>query len=680
MYSMNDITTLYVSQKEGDNDCQGFFPCAQKDMTGPLKSIETALELVADLRRSGGLQPITIKIMDDIYCLEKPLLLDGKVSDVTIEPFSRTLLSGGIRVEGFREDTFNGVRCVSADLSRFGELSFTDFYVNGKRADFTRYPKEGTLKPADVENHSTALNAHSRWFIAAKEDLETISGFRNFGDCFISYNHYWVDEHSPIQDYDLESGRITFRYPSRFSIELTHSRSALEYVIENVAEGFRNPNEWYYDRPARKVYYIPADEGQRAEDITAFVPVAEKLICVTGAPEKKVRNILIRNFDIAYTKGDFTSKEGTDAAEQDFECYASDGQAVSTGRGSIEFRHAYGCALENCRLFCLGIHAVVAEEGCQGIRITGNRFMELGAGAVKINGGEYGTDPALHTFGNLVSNNEIFRCGLRYFAACGILLMHSYDNMVSHNTISQLYYTGISCGWVWGYGESISRNNLIEKNHIHHIGQGKLSDMGGIYLLGRQPGTVVRGNLIHHVESCHYGGWALYTDEGSSFILLENNVCYDTSSNCFYQHYGQMNTVRNNIFALSKESPVKLSRREMHTAYLLERNIIVTDGKPAYMTGYGSGGAGLIHMLSSNHNLFYDISGKEPVIWSVGDEEYTLEQMQEKFGKDVASVVADPGFEDAAGRDFSLKKDSKAVALGFVPIDIRDCGAAGTGA
>ena len=59
---------------------------------------------------------------------------------------------------------------------------------------------------------------------------------------------------------------------------------------------------------------------------------------------------------------------------------------------------------------------------------------------------------------------------------------------------------------------------------------------------------------------------------------------------------------------------------------------------------------------------------------------YLLEQMQEKFGKDIASVVADPGFEDAAGRDFSLKKDSKAVALGFVPIDIRDCGAAGTGA
>lgn len=405
MYNMSDLTTLYVSQKEGDDDCQGFFPYPNEDQTGPLKTVEAALTLVADLRRAGGLQPIAIKIMDDIYYMEKPLIVDSKVSDVTIEPFSKTLLSGGIRVKGFQEDVFNGVKCVSADLSEFGELAFTDFYVNGQRADFTRYPKEGTLKPADVENHSTQLHSHSRWFIAAKEDLETISGFRNFGDCFISYNHYWVDEHTPIKEYDLESGRITFQYPSRYSIELTHSRSALAYIIENVAEGFCNPNEWYYDRPVRKVYYIPTEEGQRPEEIEAFIPVAERLICVTGTPEEKVRNILIRNFDIAYTKGDFESAFG-DVDEQDPECYASDGQAVSTGRGSIEFRHAYGCALEGCRLFCLGIHAVVAEEGCSRIRITENTFTELGAGAVKVNGGGYGSDPSLHTFGNLVSNNE----------------------------------------------------------------------------------------------------------------------------------------------------------------------------------------------------------------------------------------------------------------------------------
>ena len=119
------------------------------------------------------------------------------------------------------------------------------------------------------------------------------------------------------------------------------------------------------------------------------------------------------------------------------------------------------------------------------------------------------------------------------------------------------------------------------------MGQGVLSDMGGIYTLGVQPGTVIRGNLIHDVTKLNYGAWCIYPDEGSSHILMENNVCYRTNANVFHQHYGRENIVRNNIFAFGAESVTRHARADPdHNAFSFERNIFITDGLPIFAGGY----------------------------------------------------------------------------------------------
>ncbi len=244
----------------------------------------------------------------------------------------------------------------------------------------------------------------------------------------------------------------------------------------------------------------------------------------------------------------------------------------------------------------------------------------------------------------------------------GVWIGQSNDNQVVHNDIHHLYYSGVSVGWSWGYQPSSAARNVVDYNHIHDIGHGWLSDMGGVYTLGVSPGTRICNNLIHDIESATYGGWGLYTDEGSTGILLANNVVYNTKTGGFHQHYGKENLIQNNVFAFDKSSMIARTRNEDHITLNFQRNIVVIDHGD-FFGGNWEGGQYRI-----DQNLYWDVRKPSK---SMGP--MTIKQWQ-KAGFDQHSVFADPKFTNPRRGDFSLKPGSPAEQIGFLPIDISTVG------
>ena len=201
---------------------------------------------------------------------------------------------------------------------------------------------------------------------------------------------------------------------------------------------------------------------------------------------------------------------------------------------------------------------------------------------------------------------------------------------------------------------------------MHDIGQSILSDMGAVYTLGIQKGTVIRNNLIHDVNAFTYGGWGLYPDEGSTEIVWENNVVYRCKSAGFHQHYGRDNIVRNNVFAFNRENQLMRTREEQHTSFIFTNNIVYFD-------------AG--HLLGSNWkndhfrmggNVYFDTRvGTNCEVMKFGNASW--EQWRAR-GHDASSVVADPLFVAPDKFDFRLKAESPAIKLGFKPIDLSQVG------
>jgi hypothetical protein len=233
---------------------------------------------------------------------------------------------------------------------------------------------------------------------------------------------------------------------------------------------------------------------------------------------------------------------------------------------TIELDAAEACAFDHCRFEHLGGTAVWFRRACKNNRLSRCRIRDVAGNGVNV--GEpnvavpspeavaAGRALSPVSQGNAITHSRIEHAGALYHGAVGVWIGMAKATEVSSNEIRNLPYTGISVGWNWTPAPTVCEGHLLASNHIHHVMQ-LLSDGGGIYTLGRQPGTILRGNVIHDV-SVNAGraeSNGIFMDEGSSEMLVESNIIYNIARSPIRFHKAQKNTLRNNQLVSKPGTP-----------------------------------------------------------------------------------------------------------------------------
>ncbi len=635
----------------------------------PLKTLEKAKEILKSAETDGK---TTVWFREGIYTINETVEFTSEdKSDVLYRsyPDERVCFSGSKEISGWTETVINGVNAFVTDVEiNSDDDYFRSLFKGDKRLSRPSYPKEGVFKVADPAENEAIPDTHDPHFFthhaAFYAHKDNIFDFANASDVEARIMHFWCDEHLPVHSVDAATGRVETAKPTSMIIRVDDN-----FVFDNVKEALSLPGEWYLDRTEQKLYYVP-EEGDTVENTVLNAGVNDKLLDLNG-----VQNISFQGIDFINTDWDYVGKDGAFYGKvftqahplfENIEYAADHPQAAFEVPSAVYVAGSSGINFTDCRFENISYTALKFDKGAQNCNVTSSEFNGIGANAVFIHGDF--VIPA-KTKNINVTDCHISNYGRIFSNAIGILLTHAYDCDLTYNEIHDGWYTGISVGWNWGYADHPTDKINISNNLIYNIGNGWLSDMGGIYTLGVQPETVISGNVIHDVgcdEGAYgYGGWGIYLDEGSSEMLVENNLVYDCSSQTFHQHYGRDNVVRNNIFAFGGEGAFIITRHEEHNSLTATNNIFVTD-------------KAMMYAFDTEKDWFVDDSN---LYWDYQRGGKVLSGASAKLGERKSLVILtaqgyynnavfkDPLLKDAENRDFTLAQNSPAIETGFVPFE-----------
>lgn len=554
---------IFVSATNGNDKASG-------SKEAPLKTLGQALRQAREWRRLGSRNAeggINIIMSGGVYRLYKPLFIRPEDSGTANSPTiirsaddERAVISGGIKVKGWRKgcddprlpaEVRSKVWVADAPMDGNRIVETRQLWADGHkamRASQFAYGVMERMKAFNTDDESITIptpktdlsrarqlemTVHQRWAIA----ILRVKEMKNLGN---GLTKVWF--HQP-------ESQIEFAHPWPQPV-IDGDRGSSSFCLTNAAELLDEPGEWFQDYPSGRIYYYPED-GKDPNRMDITVPLLETLMNIGGTRERHVSNIRFENIAFEHSawrrplheghvtlQGGFRFIDGYKLAEPGLPHKAElENQAwIARPEAAVTAQFADSIGFSSCTFSHIGATAVDLAYAVSSSDISSCVFTDIGGTAIMAGWfGEQGFEthipykPAIDSdmcnrltiARNTITDaaNEDWGCG-------AVSAGYVRDTDISGNTISHVNYSGICVGWGWTAHESGMRNNRITDNSISDYAR-QLYDVGGIYVMSNQPGSVISGNTISMPYPAPYAtndrAFCIYFDEATDGYTVSNN-------------------------------------------------------------------------------------------------------------------------------------------------------------
>lgn len=526
------IKRVYVSTKGNDQN--------PGTVARPFATAEAALRAVEKSKQGKATTGIEIIFTGGTYYLDKPIQLSAALSGTKKLPLrikaadgNQVIFSGAKPLDLKWEQGDKGIWKAKVPAG----TSFQSLYANDAHLVRARYPNyDASVLPFQ----GYAADALSPGRVATWKNprggiVHALHSGRWGGF------HYRITGKDGASKVTLEGGEQNNR-PSPM-------HETYRYV-ENIVEELDTAQEWYLDEGTATLYYMPS-KGKDPNQLKFVAPQLENLITIAGSANNPVHDIEVSGIRFMHTAPTFM-KTAEPLLRSDWTIYR---------QGAVKIEGAENCILRANDFIELGGNAIFVNNYNRGVKVSGNRIEQIGAGAINFVGDpEAVRSPAfryekfvpldqMDTLKGPKSNNYPMDCeasdnlihsiGLIEKQVAGVQVSMAESLRILHNTIYNVPRAGINVGdGTWG-GHEIAYNDVFStvletsdhgafnswgRDRFWHPDRNKMDQLTAAHpdliLLDAVKTTKIHDNRFR----CDHG-WDIDLDDGSSNYEIYNNLC-----------------------------------------------------------------------------------------------------------------------------------------------------------